>query len=780
MRSARVTVTGLLAAVVMLAAACPAAAKVTDEEISAAIDRGVNALLAAQNDKGWWTAKGVQHRWFTWQGGWEAYAMLALAYAGVPMSNPKMEKGFEALLKFKMGHTYNAAARIMVISKLLGKLDRETAERARKVMLADVKFLVDTQRTTGGWEYPHEDYFDPKPPERRVNPDYWDFSNTQMAVLGLSEAIRAGVEVPRETMLKVQTLYLEWQHTSEGGWGYGRPSKGSTAGKQKPYGSMSAAAVASLFITRDYLYPGVGCPCRGGRSHGKVPKIDQAINNGLGWLGKQFAPNTNPPAPKDSNQWVYYWLYSCERVGLASGVKYFGTHDWYAEGAAYILAKQHRKTQVWGHPYDTAYALCFLVKGRAPILFNKLQFDGEWNSHPRDVANLVKHISAAKEQPFQWQIINLQAPVAEWHDAPVLYITAESALELADADRAKLREFTDTGGTILFEASCGNPAAKRSWTLLCKQVWPEFELKALDREHPLWSADQPIKGRRPILFGMSDGLRTFMMVTWRDISCAWHTLAVTRQAVLFDLGSNLYVYATDRRPLRARLAAKRVVTRTDYTEATIKAGPRPALKAARVKHADDWYAGRNYRLLARLASAAAQRSGIKLTAGEPAAPSALKAADVQVAWLTGRQKVGLADEEAAALKAYLQQGGFLLAEAAMGDTRFDAAFRGLASQLGLTMRPVGTGAPLVTGKLGAASGFDVSKVKVTFALRGARIGRPNPDLFELRLDDKPVGVYSPADLSYCQTGMDAFGCRGYAAEDARAILTNILLLATTR
>jgi len=52
MRPRHVTVAVLLAALVVLSAAAPAAGAVTDEEISAAIERGVNALLAGQNDKG--------------------------------------------------------------------------------------------------------------------------------------------------------------------------------------------------------------------------------------------------------------------------------------------------------------------------------------------------------------------------------------------------------------------------------------------------------------------------------------------------------------------------------------------------------------------------------------------------------------------------------------------------------------------------------------------------------------------------------------------------------
>ena len=763
----------LAAGLLGLLLAAPARAAVTDEQVSAAIDRGVAYLLSSQTDQGWWSPNANFSWGFNFTGGYECLAMLALAYAETPRSEPKMQKGFDELLAMKFQHTYNCALRTMILSKLLPKIDRQMAPAVRKVMLADVDFLIKTQLASGGWDYPRYDYLSGGVPAKRDD-DLWDFSNVQIAVLGLSEAIHAGVELPRETMERLQKLYLDWQHPS-GGWGYGRPAQGGVPGKQEPYGSMTAAAVASLFITRDFLYRGVGCPCSGGKSKGAVPQVDQAIDQGLAWLGQNFTAGANPKSEK----WILYWLYSCERVGLASGIKYFGGHDWYAEGAEYVL-RQQKANGSWGAAFDTTFALCFLVKGRAPILFNKLELKSQWNNHPRDLANLVGVIGQKKEQLLQWQIITLQAPVTEWHDAPVLYITAESALELTAEEKQKLRSYTDTGGTIFFEASCGNPAAKRSWEMLCKELWPEFELKVLDKDHPLWTAERKITGRLPSLFGMNDGVRTFLLVSWSDVSCAWHTLAVTRQEPLFDLGNNLPVYASDRRPLRSRLASRRVVEKKSYLDTKVTVGAKANLTVARVKHGGDWYTGQNYQLMERLAADLAERTALKLRSVAAVAPSALAVAGVQVAWLTGRQSVLLDEAEVAALKAYLASGGFLLVEATLGDERFDAAFRPLAGNLGLTMKAVAKDDPLVTGKLEGTSGYDVSGVKYKFALRPARIGKPQPELFGLYLGEKRVGVYSPYDLMYCQTGMDAYDCRGYEAEDARAVLTNVMVTAGGR
>ena len=762
------------AALLLVGTSGPASAQVTDERVTAAVDRAVAALLKAQTDKGWWSQWGIWSRNHKYAGGAEVYAMLALAYADVPLSDEKMKKGFDALLEFKMGHTYVAAARIMVIAKLMPRLGRELSERARAVMKLDVAFLLKTQLPIGGWGYPNYDYFTEPRPENR--PDAWDFSNTQMAVLGLSEAMRAGEEIPREPLERVQKLYLDLQN-DDGGWNYGVRGEGGPS-----YGSMSAAAVASLFITRDALYPGVGCPCRSGSSRGKVVAVDAAIDKGLAWLGKNFTPSYYDPAKKGED-WTLYWLYAAERTGLASGMKYFGGHDWYAEGGDWILKQQNSRTGVWGgmHTYLDCYAICFLVKGRAPILMNKLQFKGQWNNHARDLANLVRVLEKRKEQALQWQIVTAESPVAGWHDSPILYITAESALALSPDERRKLRTFTDGGGTILFEASCGNPAAKRSWEQICREVWPEFELKIVDKEHPLWSADQRIMSRMSPLFGMTDGLRTFLFVSWQDISCAWNTLSVVRDEVLFDLGGNLYAYATDRRPIRSRLAVKRNSGGTGYAEAKPSVTKAVPLAIARLKHGGDWYVGKNYSLEARTAAdLSAAVPGLKIAAAEAVAAADLRADPGAVAWLTGRQNVALAEADLAAIKSFLTGGGFLLAEAAMGDPRFDAAFRTAAGQLGLQMTPVGKDDPILTGRFEGATGYAIGNVAFTFALRSQRIGKPQPELYRLSLGGKLVGLYSPLDLTFSQTGIDAFDCRGYESEDARALLANVLLTAGCR
>ena len=88
----------------------------------------------------------------------------------------------------------------------------------------------------------------------------------------------------------------------DGGWGYHSDGGG-------PYLNMTTAGLASLYITTD---------CVDMEPPRLVGRVVPGLDSGLAWVKEHF--NTNGDA---------YGLYGCERVGLASGLKYFGTTDWY-------------------------------------------------------------------------------------------------------------------------------------------------------------------------------------------------------------------------------------------------------------------------------------------------------------------------------------------------------------------------------------------------------------------------------------------------------------------
>jgi len=735
----------------------------TDEDVRRAIENG-RAYLVKQAQPDGSFAKGKM------AGGYTALAFMTLAYMGEHPNREHMANGMTHLMGidpdtgFEKRQGYALPIRVMGLSyiykKLLGNRRRLVAMQAKQ----DVMRIQMGQTTNGGWRY-----------ELQPNNNY-DFSVTQWPILAMRDAQRAGIEFPDPTGHLSRSLALYFKgHNQDGGWAY-------QAGKNsKSYGSMTAAGLASLFIIADFLEPNSGCPCVRGKSQRRASEIERAQDAALEWLGKNFSATTNPG--RGGN--VLYWLYCVERVGIAAGYKYFGTHNWYKEGVAELVKKQGKDGK-WGSLADTCFALLFLYKGRAPILFNKLKFDGIWNAHRRDIANLTHYIERTKEQMFHWQIVELRAPLEELHDAPILYISAESVPEFDEKQKKKLRAFTDTGGTILVEASCGQANVRNWFTKFAAEVWPEWKPLKLPYEHRVWNALHPMRNQ-PDVLGVSDGVRTAVFYSPDDVSCAWQMKAYARRQYLFDWGINLHTYATDGAPLRAKLSARGPQTTGRFTS-PVKAGPAKTVRIARLKHGGNWAVGANYRGFDHLAKHVKAKAGITLRVTEPAQvpfnTGGVAAADLksgQIAYLAASPDVSLKGDEQAALKRYLAGGGLLWIESVTGSIATDKAVRKLAADMGWALKMLPGTHPLLHGRMGAAEGYNLtSRVLFRRSLRAQRIGRPSAEFYGLYQGGKMVGLYSPFDVVFSLTGCEAHRCRGYKAEDAMAVGTNLALYFSTR
>ena len=761
----RVLLVGLAVAVCVGGVSRHAGAKVTSDQVNSAIQKAREFLINQQRPDGSWGG----------HAGESALVFMTLAYMGEHPNREVMSKAMDHLLKcdvdkdFGGRQGYGVPIRVMGLSYIHNKLLGEKRELVRKHMLADLLRIRVGQAANGGWRY-------------TLSGNSWDFSVSQWPILAMREASLVGVEFPSDCLLKARDLYYSKQN-EDGGWSY--QSGGS-------YGSMSAAGLASVYIIADVLEPASGCPCRSGRSASTASEADRRIDKALEWLSKNFAANTNP----GKGGWELYWLYCVERVGIAAGYKYFGTHNWFQEGAGVLVGKQGGNGS-WGGLPDTCFATLFLFKGRAPVLFQKLEFAGAWNKHRRDLANLTHYIERVKEQMFHWQIVNLRVPVEELHDAPILYISAESVPEWTDEkgkkqrgfspeETRKLRAFTDSGGTVLVEASCGNAAVRRWFPQFAKEVWPEWTLSPLSAEHAVWQSVYPMT-QKPAVMGVEDGVRTSVFFVPDDISCPWHMKAYALRKYLFDWGINLYTYATDGAPLRWKLAGREPKSSDKYA-GPIQAGGRKTLKIARVKHGGDWSAGANYGGFKRLAAHLKKKAGLTIEVTEPTAPpfteGGVAPADLagnDVAYLAGTKALGLSAEDREALKALVAAGGLLWFEAVTGSVDFDQSVKQFAQDMGweLKMLPVTHG--LMTGRMGAATGYNLTTgVEFRRALRVSRLGRPNAEFVGLFEGDRLVGVYSPLDVLFSLQPYEAWSCKGYQPADAEAVATNIALYATSR
>jgi len=402
-----------LAVAACLALATPALAA-TDDEVNAAVDRGLKYLEAQQQAdgsfQGHWHGEGYKT-------GETALALLALLKAGLAPDHPRIEAGFTWLLERPLQRTYEVSLAVLALearytpeaqasiddvdplqTQIRKRFQKGASPRDRRWLEQALEFLVRAQAADGSWKYPH--FGDP------------DLSNAQFAVLALAAAERMGLRVDKAPLLKAVEYLLAHQESSgpdvplfpvpaadrpiaglhdrrakarakrrQGGgtrergeeeapatttaqamqargWGY-RPGQGTR-------GSMTAAGLAILVVAKAAL--------EGERGYDRIgPDLDRALRDGAAWIAQRFRVDAHPGAEPD---WLFYYLYTLERAGTLLAVDLFGARDWYAEGADVILGHQQpdgsirvdTSGQSDGLLAGTCLGLLFLKRSTVPVV----------------------------------------------------------------------------------------------------------------------------------------------------------------------------------------------------------------------------------------------------------------------------------------------------------------------------------------------------------------------------------------------------------------------------
>jgi len=704
--------------------------RVTPQEVSRAVEKGVEFIRSRQLPDGSWPYTTPEH-----VQGAAALAVLALSEAGVDEDDPAIVKGLEFVLRDSFTQTYDAGCAAMAFESV-------NAGKYIKGIAAARDFIVSAQNARGMWSYTLGN------PLRTVG----DNSNTQFAVLGLRAAMLVGLDVPPQTLGLCERHYGTSQN-ADGGWGY-RPGDNS-------YGSMTAAGVASLYILGGRLYVESNV-CGQYRQ-------DPRIAAGLSWLVKNYNVTTNPAK---NSTWLFYYLYALERVGVLTGFRDFGAHDWYLDGCRSILDAQNADGS-WRSGRDqipnTCFALLFLSKGNVPVLINKLAHSGEWDADIHDAANLSAFISYQFGQRMGWQAVSLDDDVDALLSAPVLYVTGHTWPEFSAEQKATLNEFFERGGFMFAEACCGRKEFDQGFRRFTAEMFPDFRLERLDRTHPVYRSCYNLSNSMRSLEGVLGACRTPVIYSSKDFSCAWERGRYKDEKEAFEFGANIAAYATGKQPLKPKLEQK-----SESAKRVFKAAAPGAFTFAQVSYAGLWnpHPVSGTKLLAFLNETA----GLPVASGLVTLPlTDPNLGNYPFIYMTGLDRFVLTDDEKKALGSYLRRGGFLFADASAGRGGFDESFRALMAEV-LASSPLEELSP--DSRIYHMA-FDTRKVTYT-----AMVREQNPDLDTLTLygakvDERVAVVYSPYDIGCALSGYAAYGSRGLIPADALKAAANIVLFALT-
>jgi Domain of unknown function (DUF4159) len=737
-----------------------ARADVTAEQVDASIKAAIRYLKAAQQADGSWPE-------FSRDGypkGTSAIATLALITAGESPDDPVIRKALANLEEadaWQLKQIYCVALQTMAFAAA-------DPERYKARLVDNVRYIEDSQvqnpaagPTLGGWSYTLNDS---RPP---------DNSNSQYALLGLNAANEVGVEVKQKTWNLARTYWEQAQRTS-GAWSY-RPDDNSISA------SMTTAGISSMIITgmrrlqsREVLVGDVINNCGQG---GVNPGLQRALD----WMAANFRVDQNVG---HGRTWKYYYLYGLERAGRLSGQRFFGSHDWYYEGAEELLALQDRLTGNWpGNAAEdnpiltTSFSLLFLAKGRSPVLINRLRHgNGDyWDSHREGVRHIVDVVSRDWKFFMSFQTVNPDfAKVEDLLQAPICFLNYHQPIGLGDEGKKALKTYIEQGGFLFGEACCSKPEHDAGFRALVAEIFPKeqgYELKPLAEEHPVWRARYQLDPGATPLWGIELGCRTVLIYSPQDLSGYWsHIYTQPDNAAVIKarrVGQNIIDYATGREPPEPKLKAREVV------EFKAEAPKRGALQIAKLRHAGGW----NVAPLAipNLTSLLRDRLGHDVVLNHkellPGDPNLI---NYPLVYIHGRAGFSFSEEELQKLRDHLDPGGgTLFADSACGATAFDTAFRKFAAELypERPLEPIPADDDLYSKRVG----FDLAQVELTKAAGG---GLERPRLEGVKINGHWSIIYSPLDIGCALERQQGLDCKGYTHESALRIAANIVIYST--
>ena len=381
--------------------------------------------------------------------------------------------------------------------------------------------------------------------------------------------------------------------------------------------------------------------------------------------------------------------------------------------------------------------------------------DVYWNATPNDVNNLLKGMKAQTDANFQMDIRTLGQVSADPEKNPVLFRTGHYHFSYTPAERAKLRKYLLDGGMIIYNTGLGSKPFYDSVVAELKLIFPEQPLQKLTPDHPIFHSHYDVdrveytkavaasgyRGNEPWFDGIEVNCRVVALVSRWCMAVGWQgevkdEWQAYKPESAFRLGVNILSYASAMRAWAKNAAqAMQFVDKLQSYSDTIS--------MAQVMYSGVWktrHAGLSVMLQTFNA-----RTGIPVKFGL----KELKLTDpaifnAPVIYMTGHETFALSAEEKAALKKYLENGGFLFGEACCGRKGFDMSFREMIRSV-LPDKPL-TRIPVTAPIFKEPN--NITAVGVTPALmQETSQARTEPVLLGIEINGNFGVIYSPLGLS---------------------------------
>jgi hypothetical protein len=416
------------------------------------------------------------------------------------------------------------------------------------------------------------------------------------------------------------------------------------------------------------------------------------------------------------------------------------------------------------------------------------QDDRDWNATPNDVNNLLKSMKDMIDVNYSSQVATLSEVSSDPAKNPILFRSGHYNFSYTDAQRKQIREYALAGGMIIYNTGLGSAPFYRSAIRELAKIFPEQPIQRLSSDHPLFHSYYDLDhvkycpgvkkagyiGDEPWFDAVEINCRVVALVSRWCMAIGWEDKVLPEYQAYEPesakkLGVNIFSYSSAMRAWAKSQAH------------AIKFVDKPESSADKVALVQVIYDGVWKTRHAGL-SVILQTFNLKTDVPVKYTVKELRLTDADVfnapfLYLTGHEFFTLNKDEAVQLKKYLDNGGFLLAEACCGRKGFDLAFRKIMAELfpGSPLRDIPRNNVIFSMP------NDIQRVGVTPVLQQA-LGTAvtSPHLEGVEVNGHMAVIYSPYGMAGGWEMSQSPYSRGYDDVSSQRLGQNILMYSVTQ
>jgi hypothetical protein len=124
---------------------------------------------------------------------------------------------------------------------------------------------------------------------------------------------------------------------------------------------------------------------------------------------------------------------------------------------------------------------------RDQLVLGQLVHNGDWDSTPHGLPNLLKTIDQSTTLHVQFKRVPVDPDKEDIFAFPVIFMSGQRDFQFSETARKRLREYCDHGGALVVDDVIGNSEFDRAFRREIKAIYPDRALKELPADHPMFS-----------------------------------------------------------------------------------------------------------------------------------------------------------------------------------------------------------------------------------------------------------------------------------------------------